>query len=265
MATLQVGQGTELYFEVSGQGEPLFMLNGLLANPSFWKSTALDRLAASHTCVLHCFRGQDYTVIGEPFSFEDIVKDLKKLIDHLGFERVHLLGDAFGVSVALAFAHDYPEMVGKLILSSGGSMADQILLLKLRSFQKVLERSDLGLFFDALYPNIYSHAYIERNLAHYEALKEASISCKNRENMLQLLQAVFTRDKRRDFNKIGHETLVMHGLQDGLISPAHGRNMVKLLPNARLIELDCGHVIFAEMPERYAELVVSFLSEANAV
>jgi len=264
MSFLRIDEGTELYYEVVGKGEPLFLLNGMLANPSVWKRTVLDTLSKHFTCVIQCFRGQDFTRISGAFSFEDIVADLNRLVDHLGFDRVHLLGDALGVSVALAFAHDHPEKVGKLVLSGGASMSDHNLLLKLKSFYQVLERTDLGVFFDVLYPNIFCHAFIDGDLAIYDKEKTATIVDKNKEDMLQLMRAIFSRDVKRDVRKIENQTLVIHGLKDGLIRPEHGRNLVALLPHAQLVEVNCGHVIFREMPERYAELVVSFISGQSA-
>lgn len=46
---------------------------------------------------------------------------LKGLLDVLGLERVHILGNSMGGHSAVAFALSYPQRVGKLVLMGGGT------------------------------------------------------------------------------------------------------------------------------------------------
>jgi len=46
-----------------------------------------------------------------PWSLGGLAKDLKGLLDHLQLSSVHVVGQRVGGSVAMQFAHDYPQVV----------------------------------------------------------------------------------------------------------------------------------------------------------
>ena len=46
---------------------------------------------------------------GYPWSLSNFGADLLGLLDHLGLERVHLIGETVGGTISLNFAHEHPE------------------------------------------------------------------------------------------------------------------------------------------------------------
>jgi pimeloyl-ACP methyl ester carboxylesterase len=110
--------GISLYYEVHGTGKPLIMLHGGFG--SFEMFSAISpTLAQSHQVIGVDLYGHGHTALTDrPLRFEHLADDIAGLIEHLGFEKVDLLGFSLGGAVALQTAIRYPERVNKLVLIS---------------------------------------------------------------------------------------------------------------------------------------------------
>jgi pimeloyl-ACP methyl ester carboxylesterase len=120
--------GIATRYEVTGSGPPLLMFSpgGFNATLDNWSSLGiyrrldlLGRLAENYTCV--AFDRRESGLSGgrvERVGWADYALQGRGLLDHLGFERAHLLGGCVGCSVALAFAVSYPERTSSMVLFS---------------------------------------------------------------------------------------------------------------------------------------------------
>ena len=72
-------------------------------------------------------------------------------------------------------------------------------------------------------------------------------------------------DVSDDLAKIEVPTLVIATSGDPLVTPALQRDLVAAIPDARLAEIDTGHLPFAERPQQWLELMTGFLNETAAV
>ena len=110
--TIDVG-GTEIYYEVSGSGQPVLLLHAGIADCRMWDDqvAALSPLVKVIRCDL---RGCGRTPRGSVrFSH---YHDVAILLDSLGVERAHVVGASFGGRVAIDFALSYPQRVLSLVL-----------------------------------------------------------------------------------------------------------------------------------------------------
>jgi proline iminopeptidase len=55
----------------------------------------------------------------ERFGIEALLADLEAIRQHLGLERMSIIGQSFGGSLALLYANRYPQRVDKIIMLSG--------------------------------------------------------------------------------------------------------------------------------------------------
>ena len=100
-----------LSYVVDGDGPPVVLVHAGVADHRMWDTIAPE-LAERHTVIRYDLRG-----FGEsapptgPFSETD---DLRRLLDHLGHERVRLVGASWGGRVALDFALTHPGRVHSL-------------------------------------------------------------------------------------------------------------------------------------------------------
>ena len=255
----------EIYYEIIGEGSvPLFFLNGILGNTKLVQKAGIPEILCERfTCVLHNYRGQDFTKFSGEFSFDDLIKDLWALQEELGVSQINLVGDAFGASLALAYAHDYPKRVNRMVLSAGASLKDINLAFKIASWVKALEKTDLETLYDILFPDFFTREFVEKNLMELSGLKELLVGQKHKQSVLALLEAVLGRGVRRDYTALPHPALVIQGREDSIIKPYHGRNMASMLPRAIYREADGAHVLLMENPNWYAAEIVNFLDGAE--
>ncbi|MFD8695840.1 alpha/beta fold hydrolase [Kitasatospora purpeofusca] len=102
-----------LSYVVSGDGPPVVLVHAGVADHRMWDAV-VPALAEHYTVVRYDLRG-----FGEsapptgPFSETD---DLLRLLDHLGHDRVRLVGASWGGRVAVEFTLTHPDRVHSLAL-----------------------------------------------------------------------------------------------------------------------------------------------------
>ncbi|GGM95260.1 alpha/beta fold hydrolase [Streptomyces fuscichromogenes] len=112
MLTLVDGLG-HLSYVVAGDGPPVVLVHAGVADHRMWDAVVPD-LAKRHTVVRYDLRGfGESAPPGGPFRESD---DLCRLLDHLGHERVRLVGASWGGRVAVDFGIAHPDRVHSLAL-----------------------------------------------------------------------------------------------------------------------------------------------------
>lgn len=118
MARFTSFDGTELAYREAGQGAPLVVLAGGPGRASAYLET-LGGLDAYRRLVVLDNRGTGESAEpADPFTYrrDMLVHDVEMLRRHLGLERVDVLGHSAGAGIAMGFAADHPDRVGKLVL-----------------------------------------------------------------------------------------------------------------------------------------------------
>ena len=105
--------GTRLYYEVAGAGEPLALLHGFGLDLRMWDDQ-VAAFARRYRVLRHDARGfgRSDPPGGVPYSR---AADLKALLEYLGLGPAHVLGLSMGGGNAIDFALAYPEMTRTLI------------------------------------------------------------------------------------------------------------------------------------------------------
>jgi pimeloyl-ACP methyl ester carboxylesterase len=105
--------GTRIYYEVAGEGEPLVLVHAGIADSRMWEGQ-IPAFAKRYKVIRYDLRGFGNSEMVEgSFSHHE---DLRGLLDFLGVERAHLVGCSMGGGAVLDFALVYPERVGDLVL-----------------------------------------------------------------------------------------------------------------------------------------------------
>ena len=108
----------------AGSGEPVVLLHG---GPglSEYLDTLVEELAEGYTTFRYQQRGLDPSTTDGPFTVERHVEDAFAVIDHIGEDRVLLLGHSWGGHLAMHFAIRFPERIkGLLIVDPLGAVGD---------------------------------------------------------------------------------------------------------------------------------------------
>jgi pimeloyl-ACP methyl ester carboxylesterase len=104
-----------LFCTVTGDGPPVVLVHAGVADHHMWDEV-VPGLAERHTVIRYDMRGfgQSAPPTG-PFSEHD---DLRRILDHLGHDRVRVVGASFGGRVAVDFALTHPGRVHSLAVFS---------------------------------------------------------------------------------------------------------------------------------------------------
>ena len=108
--------GARLEYEVVGSGEPLLLINNVLAD-SFLPLLSQALLADRHMLIRYHRRGwAGSTHTPPPVSIADHAADGGALLEHLRLGRVHVAGHSSSAAVAAQLALDHPQFVHTLIM-----------------------------------------------------------------------------------------------------------------------------------------------------
>ena len=122
-----VGELRIRYLDWGGDGPPVLALHGL-ASSGHWYERVAARLNPSYRIIAPDQRGHGRTTQApDGYDWETLARDMVGLADHLGLERVAVLGHSWGGHVATNVAARFPERVSRLVLIDGGFQNGRLL------------------------------------------------------------------------------------------------------------------------------------------
>ena len=113
--------GTPIYYEVHGKGEPIVFIYGIACLMNHWHPQ-VEFFSKTHQVILFDIRGHHKSVPVknlENMTFEHLAFDLKGLLNHLGHKSAHVVGHSFGVPYQLKTFEQFPEIFKTLTLING--------------------------------------------------------------------------------------------------------------------------------------------------
>ncbi len=122
MPTAKIDDTLEMYYEDDDFADPwseretIVLHHGMAKNGRLWYAW-VPLLARKYRVVRLDARGFGRSTVppsGYPWSLSGFAADLRGLLDNLGLDRVHLIGETVGGSIALKFAYEYPERLRSL-------------------------------------------------------------------------------------------------------------------------------------------------------
>ena len=110
--------GMQMYYEVSGSGQPLIVLHGAyMSIPSM--GAIIPRLARTHKVYALELQGHGRTTdIDRPITYPNLADDVAAFMDAVGLEKADVFGYSMGAAVGLQLAIRHPARVNKLIAAS---------------------------------------------------------------------------------------------------------------------------------------------------
>lgn len=110
--------GMEMYYEVSGEGDPLVVLHGAYMNiPTM--GDIIPKLAESHKVYALEFQGHGRTTdIDRPITNQNLADDVAGFMDAVGLAKADIFGYSMGATAGLQLAIRHPEKVDKLVAAS---------------------------------------------------------------------------------------------------------------------------------------------------
>lgn len=188
---------------------------------------------------------------------------LLDLLNHLGIQKISLIGHSIGGRLAWNFAAAHPERIEKLVLVAPDGFASPgfeygkppEIGLSLQAMRYVLPKSLLRMSLEPAYAN--ASVMTEQRLTRYH---ELMLVPGVRPALIARLEQSTLRDPNPILASIKVPTLLLWGDQDAMIPVANAGDYLRALPNARLVRMNgVGHLPQEEAPAESALTVHQFL------
>jgi 4,5:9,10-diseco-3-hydroxy-5,9,17-trioxoandrosta-1(10),2-diene-4-oate hydrolase len=269
--------GKPMFVAEAGDGPPVVMLHGGGPGASGVSnySRNIDALAEHFRVIVPDMPGYGRSAKGvdqsDPFGY--LADMIGGLLDEIGVDTAHLIGNSYGGAAALRLALDTPHRVDKLVLMGPGGIgttraAPTAGLKSLLSYYggNGPSRDKLDAFIRTYL--VYDGASVPDDLVdlRYAASIDPEVVANpplRRPSGPMALRTLWRMDLTRD-RRLKHlptPTLVLWGRDDKVNRPAGGPMLVNLMPNAELVMTShTGHWMQWERSELFNRLVADFLS-----
>jgi len=110
--------GMQMYYEVSGAGDPLVVLHGAYMNiPTM--GAIIPRLAKTHRVYAVELQGHGRTTdIDRPITYPNLADDVAAFMDAVGLRKADVFGYSMGSAAGLQLVIRHPAKVSKLVAAS---------------------------------------------------------------------------------------------------------------------------------------------------
>ncbi len=236
--------GGVVHYEYFGRGRPLVFIHGWLGSWRYWVP-AMDEL--SETKRVYAF---DLWGFGDSdksrarYTVDSYVELLHAFIDELGvLGQVPLVGHALGATIAVSFAHEYPEYVDRVMAVGlplvGTSINRRFLTGGSGGFlDRVLGRSPTA---------GYEQVEQEANRASPDAINQS-------------VQSVMSIDLRPVIASLQVPLLVLYGENDNVVTPASAQDFAGLRESVRMMIMpEARHFPMLDRSSQFNRLLLDFL------
>ncbi|HET8629585.1 MAG TPA: alpha/beta hydrolase [Thermomicrobiales bacterium] len=260
--------GVEIYYEVTGEGEPLVWSHEFAGDYRSW-APQVRFFARRYRVITYSDRG--YLPSGVPddpdaYSQGQLVDDLYGLLRHLGIARAHIGGLSMGGGVALNFALAHPEMCRGVVVAGCGTGSDdpETFRAEGRRLIAAIEQEGMAAFADTYARGPARVQFLRKDPQGWREFRDQLAEHSARGSMLTFAgvqskrPTIYELEARLDALPV--PTLIVAGDEDepclgpGLFMKRHIRSAgLAIFP-------DTGHTLNLEEPDRFNRVVLEFLT-----
>jgi 3-oxoadipate enol-lactonase len=269
-----VGEGTQRIKTSLGEvavqvrtgrpGPAIVMWPSLLMDHTLW-AAQVEHFAPRFTTVAVDPPGHGRSSpLARTFTFDECAEVIRQILDGLGIERAHLLGNSWGAMIGGTFAARFPDRIGCAVLMNGTASAAPsgqrvqygVLLASaniLHGIRPPLTRSVLSAFLGPTSQRERPEA-VEHVLAAARAVNVRSVSYAIR-SVVPLRP-----DQTALFATIRTPVLVVAGREDTTFRLPEVQRMADAIPGAEMRILDgAAHLVALEVPAEVNKLAQDFI------
>ncbi|WP_369190784.1 alpha/beta fold hydrolase [Streptomyces sp. R08] len=266
--------GKEIFVAETGDGPPVLLLHGGGPGASGMSNYQrnIGELAKEYRVIVPDLPGYGRSTKGvdgaDPFGHLDDA--IRGLLDELGLDKAHLVGNSYGGACALRLALDTPDRVDRMVLMGPGGVGTT----------RALPTPGLNSLLNYYSGDGPSRLKLEKFIRTYLVFNAADvpdgvIDARYRDSIdpevvaapplrrPKSLRAVWKMDFTRDarLSRLPVPTLVLWGAADKVNRPSGGRMLAERMPNCDLYEVaNTGHWVQFERAELFNRLCADFLA-----
>jgi pimeloyl-ACP methyl ester carboxylesterase len=246
-----------------GEGEAILILSNPQANPDWWAPGIVASLVdAGFEAITFIHEGPDYDAPA-------VVRDVKRLVDHLKLEDVRLLGWSQGAAIAQEVAFAYPSMVRAAVLIATYGRQNRIDLVLQEAWDALSlggeeldpVRLAIGLLTSHPPALLASDGFVGPLIdAQAEWASKGATSIEARERSASFIRGY--QERLESLTKITTPCLVIGFGQDTDTFAARAQEVANAIPGSQYIEFpDAGHLEPVIHTEKVMTPIIDFLQE----
>jgi pimeloyl-ACP methyl ester carboxylesterase len=256
----------------SGDGSPVVLVHGLGGQWQNWLEN-IPRLARERRVIALDLPGHGLSEMpSDRISIPGYAGTVDALLEHLGLERVDVVGNSMGGFVASELAIQFPQGVERLVLVSAAGIssasASRAPVLTAGRIATAVTAYTAARHREIARRPITRHfalAFVARHPSKLRAdfVWEGFIKGTGKPGFDDALRACLEYDFRDRLSEIRSPTLIVWGENDSVVPVRDAEEYERLIPDSRKVVMeDTGHVPMAERPARFNDLLLDFLGEA---
>jgi 3-oxoadipate enol-lactonase len=253
--------GTEIAFEVRGQGEPLLMIHGA-GVPHGEFQPQYEAIGAKFRLILPDVRGHGESLTTDaPYSMKQFADDMIGLLDQLGIQQALILGHSMGGTIAQQMAVDHPQRVKAIVLAETnyGIKSDRMLYALVRLMDPVSRMIGIKRL-SGVSVNQFS-ARSPQMKPFLEAAFQQHVD--NPANFWNISQANNEFDGKGQLSRIQCPTLILMA-ENNRATHKFAQYMAQTIPNARLVTIsDAGHMLNWDNAAEFNKTVIEFFESVG--
>lgn len=266
--------GTTITWGELGAGEPLVLLHGITDSHRNWRRAA-PFLAKKFRVLMPDLPGHGYSGRPDaPYTLSWYGDVVAAWMEAIGVKRAHLCGHSYGGGVAQWMVLEHRNRIDRLALVSAGGLGREVAVgMRLASFPvlgPMITPFAMRMAFPIvlrLLPRTFGHMEPEEQ---ERAVQMSRIPDTDRafrrtlEGVIDVFgQYMQTRHRTDEVNEMPPVALFW-GNKDPIIPIRHGRDAVANSEGITLTTYKgCGHYPQLDVPERFAQDLISFLTDPN--
>tara|TARA_R110000772_G_scaffold41479_6_gene96533 strand:- start:54642 stop:55469 length:828 start_codon:yes stop_codon:yes gene_type:complete len=258
--------GIKTNYHDEGDGYPLILLHGSGPGVTAWANwrNNFDHFASKYRVIAPDMVGFGYTDAPDGVNLSPglWVDHVVGLLDELGVDKAHVIGNSFGAGITLSMLLSHGDRFDKVVLMGAVGVDFEITealddiwgykpsLDNMRKVVSFLSSGKLNIA-DELIKSRYEASLSESSMKSYRD----NFGIENRQKLVDMFAL-----PDADIKSIDHEVFVVHGKKDQVIPLSNSIKLCSLIKNSDLLVCsDAGHWVQIERKETFNTSVSNFL------
>jgi proline iminopeptidase len=275
--------GTEFYFRVIGEGEPLVFLHG---GPGLFHDYFLphvESLAADFQLIFYDQRASGRSngdVPADSVNIENFVRDLDGIREFFDLEKVSILGHSWGGLLALHYTLAHPGRVKKLILVDSAPPNSELDSINFEAREQRRTEEDREKIQEIMVSEAFqklessavmNYFRVSEKVKFYDpAMMEKMRMELDRERIEKLMLVgqlmnpwLADYDISEKLSAVSCPTLIIHGDYDTIPLESAEIFHQRIVGSQLAVVKNCGHFPFIESPEFFLREAASFMKDTT--
>lgn len=249
----EIKQDGEFKYIEEGQGNIILVLHGLFGALSNFKDVFAE-FGKTHRVIIPMLPIYDLPITST--SVKSLAKFVRDFVNHMGFDKVNLLGNSLGGHIALVYTSEHINKVNSLILTGSSGLYENAMG---GSFPR---RED----YDFIKAKV-GETFYDPNIATKELVDECFEIVNDRGRLVRILalaKSAIRHNMAKEIPNMNVPACLIWGKNDTITPPHVGEEFEQLLPDADLYWIDkCGHAPMMEHPQEFNAHLRGWLTKRN--